>query len=59
MNEYEALRIEGDCDMVVDEGQPTPAGAMLVRRMAWHGPRGLTLDGTQGVEGFAVILVYL
>jgi hypothetical protein len=59
MNKYDALRIEGDCDMVVAEGEPTPAGAMLVRRMAWHGPDGLTLDGTQGTEGFPVVLVYL
>jgi hypothetical protein len=59
MENYEALRIEGDADMVVGEGEPTPAGAMLVRRMAWHGPDGLTLDGTQGTEGFPVVLVYL
>jgi hypothetical protein len=59
MDNFEALRIEGDCDMVVEEGQPTPEGAMLVRRMAWHGPCGLTLDGTKGSEGFPVILVYL
>jgi hypothetical protein len=59
MEQLETLRVEGDCDLVVVEGQPTPAGAMLVRRMAWHGPDGLTLDGTQGTEGFPVVLVYL
>jgi hypothetical protein len=59
MENYETLRNEGDCDLVVAEGEATPEGAMLVRRMAWYGADGLTLDGTKGVEGFAVILVYL
>ena len=59
MENYETLRIEGDCDLVVAEGEATPEGAMLVRRMAWYGPEGLTLDGTLGAEGFPVVLVYL